>query len=220
MTKFKNYIIAEEPDFTELLDVKDEMITEEISKGVKKIKQKCKPWLNTIKSCKNKALWRGVTSTGGDPVIMKPVRTDRQPLMTGPKDQKKFDTVFDNYWGWKPRATGLFATGDYATAAGFGENTYLIFPVGPFKYLWAEKIDDLWNYRKANYDELRQIVKTEYSDKDICKALSNKSGIEIMIKTKSYIGIYDETLNDFLLKTHNKNLHSLTANFFINEYLY
>ena len=230
MTKFKTYI-NEVFDFDTDTDRSfasselDKMSYNVIMKMIPKISSKCRPFLQAVKSCKNKALWRGVTGSKNI-VIYKTIRTDRKPLMSKVKIQKEWDKLFMETYGWKPRSEGLFVTGDIDMTSGYGDNHYIVFPVGPIQYLWSPTIADLFTYWNEPIERKEEIVKNEYRDKLICNALQD--GAEIMIKSKGYYGIRSSALVNFLKGSGNGRAEGLShynddkqkaGDIFIEDYL-
>ena len=68
----------------------------------------------------------------------KKVRKNRVPLDTPLKVHKFIDRSFKKKFGWKPRSEGLFCFASDEWSAAF-----LVFPIGNFKFVWSNKVDDL-----------------------------------------------------------------------------
>jgi len=185
VTKFEKYIIAEKAsNYPEVALVRGKLI--KFDKFIDDVRASCRPWLSAVKNCPMKTVWRGVD--GDVPFISnKKVRADRRPYSTDPSLHQAFDTRFEEVFGWKPRSSGLFVTGTSATAGMYGDTTYLVFPAGPFKFLWSDKIYDLYT-QGTQWGGLNNLInKNNYKEKDICGAIASDN--EIMIGCKSYYGI-------------------------------
>ena len=143
--KFQNYIINESygEDNTGDSDINNQLVIE----TMELIASQCKPWLSAVKSCKQKIVFRGVSSTTA-PVVNKTVRTDRVPLDSSTSRHDVWDALILKHWGWKARSSGLFVTGEYGVALDYGD-AYLVFPKGRLgKYLWSPKIPDMVQLRR------------------------------------------------------------------------
>lgn len=148
-----------------------------------------------------------------DPIIKAPIRKGRKPRDMAPLRHEIFDRLLDKKFGIKGRSNALFCTGRYKTTLSYGGHgkVYMIFPVGKYKILWSDVIDDLYNSPVADMifsehlsaepysskDEIKQaeqelnkdIIST-YQTGNLMKAI--RSGHEIMLNGKSYIGLdYD-----------------------------
>jgi hypothetical protein len=181
----------------------------------------CLPYLQAVKSCLWPLLYRGVSERKEYFIFDKKVRTNRRPRDMGYEMQKNFDDAFKKLFGWKPRSEGLFVIGDVDVAGGYANTTlYLVFPVGKFRFLWSPEVDDMYDLpgrympdgevftSRTPAEKYPDFVKElDYTDKDLCKAIS--SGSEIMIKCKKYHGIRW----DILIR------NNLTPDQFYKEYL-
>lgn len=155
----------------------------------------CQPWL---KASSGKQVFRGISTK---PENFKGiVRKDRNPMNTPQVIQDIFDDTCKKKFGWKPRSSGLFVSGDVSQARSYGDD-YAIYPIGDFKFLWSPTISDFYidisiissNYEgsrdkvfkeKAFQEEVKAKIIKSYSDKNLKKAI--KSGQEIMIKCNEY----------------------------------
>ena len=158
------------------------------------LQKDCKPY---IKQIKNDLLYRG--SYKSNPGIVKVTpRKDRRPMSIHPKVQEILDNFFNKKFGWKPRSTGVFCTGDFSQAGQYGTAAYSFWPIGPFKFLWHPEVSDLfeslwdiqnsWGYWIDNPQILENFVKG-YSDKNFQKAIQSKH--EIMVSCKKYYLVLD-----------------------------
>ncbi|KFZ25794.1 MAG: hypothetical protein KQ78_01999 [Candidatus Izimaplasma bacterium HR2] len=138
------------------------------------IEKNCKPFLKELK--KNNPtqalLLRGEQQRGK--FITTTPRTDRRPKDTPYEWHVTFDEYFNNEFGWNARSEGLFCTGRYDTASGYGDSVYIIFPIGRYKYIWSENISDLYTkIEDGGYeymgpdDELMDQWQNEYDDEYI-----------------------------------------------------
>ena len=103
------------------------------------------------------------------------------------------DKFFNKKFGWMPRSTGVFYTGDFSVAGQYGNAAYSIWPIGPFKFLWHPRVPDLfealwdiqntWGYWIDHPEILESFVK-DYTDKNFQKAIKSKH--EVMISCKNY----------------------------------
>lgn len=100
------------------------------------IQEHCQPFLN---EAAGNPLYRGLKSKderwGAYHTAF--VRKDRRPLTTGELTSKAFDDWFNERYGYRIRSAGLFVSGQYGEANFYGHPHY-VFPMGDFKYCWAE----------------------------------------------------------------------------------
>jgi len=219
MTKFEQYIIAEKAsNYPEAILVRGKLI--KFDKFIDDVRSSCGPWLSAVKNCPRKTVWRGV-ETDVSFISNKKVRADRKPLNTDISLHQAFDTRFEEVFGWKPRSSGLFVTGNMGSAGMYGDQTYLIFPAGPFKFLWSDKIYDLYAQRSMPGGLGALINKNNYKEKDICGAINSDN--EIMISCKSYYGIKKDVLEMAMTDRREwksiKNKGQKLADEFIKKYL-
>jgi len=193
---------------------------------IETLEKDCKPFIS--KMGKSRILLRGSRRANPDGIIKLSPRSDRKPLSTNPGIQKIIDEVFQSEFGWKPRSTGLFCTTVFNTALFYGQ-TNSIWPIGPFKFLWSQKISDFFSWisdvSPTEYSQLikgsitnltpgeasdpevikkvKEILKKavdQYTDKNLSKALNSNS--EIMIGCKNYYMVSEEFKAD--LQKHFK----------------
>ena len=107
------------------------------------IKKTIKPWLSIIKSYQL-PIFRGIKNNKRV-ITRQKVRINRLPKDTSRTEHDVADKAFQAAFGWKPRSTGLFVTPDPTNAGGYGE-VKLAFPIGKTKYLWSDKIRDLYMF--------------------------------------------------------------------------
>ena len=108
------------------------------------VEKDCKSFLKELK--KNNPtqalLLRGEQQRGK--FVTTTPRTDRRPRNTPYEWHVAFDEYFNDEFGWNARSEGLFCTGRYDTASGYGDSVYIIFPIGRYKYVWSDSISDLY----------------------------------------------------------------------------
>jgi hypothetical protein len=92
----------------------------------------------------------------GPQIFERAVRKDRTPKDTVYKMQIWLDDAFEKKFGWRPRSQGLFATGNFDQAQGYQDNPYIIFPSNNYKFIWSEKIGDIY----------RDLQFVDYEDSD------------------------------------------------------
>lgn len=169
----------------------------------------CKPFLKEIKG--GELLWRG--SDLMKDIKKKIPRTDRRPMDTDEVVHDYLDILFKKHHGWKARSEGVFVDPNRNSTAEYGKPS-LFFPIGDFKYLWNQDVDDLTTelahglgFYKHQTSHLKDISVQENIDK-LVKGYTNKRlkyasnlSIEIMFKCKSYYLVhqmYYDTLLDII----------------------
>ena len=113
-------------------------LTEDEGDAEIKIEKECKPWLTASKGYD---VYRGMWGKKDFDKIK--VRKDRRPLDTPLDVHNELDNIFKKHFGWKARSGGLLATGDRRVAGTYGE-AYKIFPIGRFRFIWSNKVHDLY----------------------------------------------------------------------------
>jgi len=163
------------------------------------IGKKCKPYLSQVQDPFN--LYRGVSGTD-DAIIKKRIRLDnREPLGMAPTMQTMVNKYFNEKFGAPFRFSAL-CTGEEWVAEGFGD-VYAIFPIGDFKFLWANDVEDLnehiWSFEESfgdyvGYSDITQFLNDkDYRTDDINSAIA--SGKEIMLRAAGYYGIHKNYIN-------------------------
>lgn len=188
------------------------------------IRDNCAQWFSESRGymMRGHIAYRGLTYTPKDGDIITP-RNDRRPKDTNIQDQQKMDDGLEKKFGWRPRQEGVFCTGDSKTASLYGD-TYAIFPLDGYKYIWSPKIPDfystyyaasgksnfvnIWNellsmFMKDDFGDeyitnvaIQNIVKT-YKNTDLAKAI--ESGNEIIVKCKGYVVVSIDTIRRLAL---------------------
>ena len=205
-----------------LTETDDDDFTDDVkllNKSIPKIKSQCKPWLNKIKS-NPKGIFRGIRGIKG--IIKIKPRKERKPLDMSKVEHEEIDKAFHAAFGWRPRSTGLFVTPDVKRSRAYGDS-FMVFPIGPVKYLWSKEIRDLYfklgqmrnkwkdTGKEREYDESgpsfgikyapkKQIFDTitsKYHKGMIGKALETRT--EIMIQCKEYWAIPNSVVIQWLI---------------------
>ncbi len=201
--------------YTDLIEASDSLSDEEI-KMAKLIKRDCQPYLRqNAFSLKQLAMYRGLEPgeafTEQYPtVIHKDIRlNDRKVSDTDPLIHDFFNIQFTKLYG-APFRNSMFANGNAGMVFQYGR-VYIVFPIGEFKFLWSDVVDDLyvsisnetWNVfpngvpethklrdslkpEQALYKYLNPIAKSYRTD-DLMSAIASSK--EIMIRGSSYYGI-------------------------------
>ena len=120
-------------------------------------------------------------------------RKDRVSKNTPPEVHHQFDIFFKDTFGWKARSEGAFATRELVHAQGYG-NPWMFFPIGNYKYIYSEDIQDLYDEAEQLWYDVdagriesfnKQMRRMEYTDKNLKK--SDVS--EVMFKTDKYYAV-------------------------------
>lgn len=192
----------------------------ELKNAWEKIQKDCGPVLKELKNA-NDFLYRGMTRQGY--FLKKKVRTNRQPLTTSKKLHQMFDMYFKGKFGWNARSNGLFVTGSSNDAASYGPKTYMIFPIGNFKYIWSPEVGDLFIFASQNKltgyeaEKLPASIRYErtsealddgnYTDKRLAEAINSEN--EIMIKTDTYYAMdifFQPVMEELIFKGKTLNI--------------
>ena len=115
---------------------------------------------------------------------------------------RDIDNVFDEDFGVRPRTQGAFTTGSYADAGTYGK-PYLFFPIGEYKYIWSDRVKDMWiNVRdmpSRNDDERHEEYKEEKTYDLILRATESSKNIyhitKVIYHKKRYQNISKDGLN-------------------------
>ena len=210
MKTFKQFITEEEPQ-----DLEDFLL------------DNCRPLMSELDAdvddLKELALYRGIGHPSGRRVklnvdgeivwgYLQSVRKNRTPLDTHPDVSDILDDYLDHEFGWKPRKTTVFAYGKHGQshARNFG-TVYRIYPMGKFRYIWGEKIDDITadigglfdkyhikkkdngdSYDKEELAEIYELISDEfegrYRNDNLWGAISDAPS-EIMIECDQYLAL-------------------------------
>ena len=119
-----------------------EYINENEGKIIETLQKECKPFLREIRNCTSRYLIRGKKTEISTFRKIKR-RKDRKPMSMAPKYMEFLDNVFEKVFGWRPRTTGVFAEFSKTIKSGYGE-PYFIFPIGKFRYIYSNDVEDLF----------------------------------------------------------------------------
>lgn len=109
---------------------------------IKMLHTDCAEWFNQIKG--DQVCYRGAKPITG--VIEKRIpRKVRKPRDTPMVLHNSLDDEFKKKFGWKARSEGVFATSNMRQARGYGA-PHAFFPIGKFKYIYSDQIEDLSDY--------------------------------------------------------------------------
>lgn len=173
--------------------------------NLKIIKRDCSEIWNAYKKT-GKFLYRGSNNLYHDFQLIKP-RIDRKPKNTRPEIQKYLDNEFQKMYGWKPRTEGVFVTGNIGDANYYGEYLYIIFPLNGFKYLWSEKVVDLFaNMPDFTFDaeEMMAHVNGEYKMVPLSKEETQAMNIDIEDQLKNIVISYSNRNLLKAIKSYNE----------------
>ncbi len=151
MSRLRYYLIEGDPEYWD---------------GLKhNLLSKCKSFIKEIKSA-NRLIYRGSKRN----IDLFKILNSHVDYRT-PKDMDSYMHDELNYWfekkfGWKVR-NGVFVTSKLSDANQYGK-AYIFFPIGEYKYVWSDVINDLYHYRengKLNTSE--ELEDMYYNDDDI-----------------------------------------------------
>jgi len=105
------------------------------------ISQKCQPFIRQVGWDNCFKLYRGVNGKSGWDYIDGRVRLEgRTPNSMDPYLHDNINKYFKDMYG-APFRDSMLCTGDPNHASIFGP-VFMVFPIGDFKFLWNEKVDD------------------------------------------------------------------------------
>jgi len=157
------------------------------------LSKKCMPFVNMFRkeNC-DRLLYRGRKSPIFPWRAMKSNIADRLPKDTPKNIHDMLNVMFQKKFGWKCR-NGVFASSDINMVNDYGD-PYVFVPIGRFKFVWSNKIDDLWStiehseyafFPGEEEGMLRDQYEFEYSE--------GKSG-----KWEGKVWVPDESWEDFI----------------------
>ena len=135
------------------------------------------------------------TFKGGWDIIKHPKH--RKPKDTPLLVHNAMNEAFKKKFGWNVR-DGVFVTGSDALAGTFGR-THVVFPIGEFKFVWSEHIEDVYgdlvepdlgddweeNWHDGEKERFQKyVLEWNWSDKNFAEALRSRN--EIMLSCESY----------------------------------
>jgi hypothetical protein len=148
-------------------------------------------------------LSRGIQDSNIPPMtVIHPSLDSRSPKDTNITIHNYINDYFTKHAGL-PFRNAIFATSDWEVAEVYGE-AYVLFPIGPLKYLWSPQVGDLYDtvsklesskdadpakkYDQQFYQKLDQYLST-YISKNLHAALED--GSEVMIANNCYVVTMD-----------------------------
>jgi hypothetical protein len=166
--------------------------------------ENCRPICETYVKTKG-VLYRGIKKIHNEErsmFMLRSRRKDRKPRNSATELHNLFDDVFNEIFHWKPRSSGIFCTTDYQTATFYGYS-YIVFPVGKFRYIYGENVRDtidlpgqvlkkMGHYNIKNWQdptfvkELKEFVKENFTDKNLEGLLSKASDTEVILDCDEY----------------------------------
>lgn len=132
------------------------------------------------------------------------VRTDRQPRDTTPELHKFIDDRINEKFGIRFRSNSIFCYGNPAFSGAYGE-TFMIFPIGKFDYLWTHAAKDLYMSLIGRdpvdmIEELNYIIDRYQMNKEYEKAVM-LGDREVMVHCNTYYAVhyrlYEYYLNQY-----------------------
>jgi hypothetical protein len=202
--------------FNNYLNEADRISPEQLNILINDIQNLVKP--SFIKACKA-SIRLCVRNTKKSPFIsvnefgkILKTRTDRKPMDMFQDLHDSLDDAFQKKFGWKARSNVVFAS---PVSLGIYGKPYYFFPIGPYKYIWSEKIEDLYDalsddldyiehrlgidfglgehsrytsigeLEKDEYDSIANKLMSFYTDKNLEEALTHNH--EIMFNCKEYM---------------------------------
>lgn len=90
-----------------------------------------------------RALWRGMTLLNTEFVKLQGDRT-RTPSDTSPYMHRLLVDHLNKQFGWPYRHSGVFCSSARSQAYSYGDNLFLVFPIGDYSYVYSPKIQDAY----------------------------------------------------------------------------
>lgn len=90
-----------------------------------------------------RALWRGMTLVNTQFTKLPGNRT-RSPSDTSPLMHRLLMQYFQDHFGYPYRHAGVFCSSARSQAWGYGDNIFLVFPIGDYSYVYSPKIQDAY----------------------------------------------------------------------------
>lgn len=108
---------------------------------------------------------------GSDRITVKPgslpklsVVKNRRPLTTPPPIHRVADEYMQKQFGVPFRSQSIFVTPDSGIAEEYGRGTFLIFPIGVFKYCWSPVVEDFYYVAQRDGIDVLRTVANENPD--------------------------------------------------------
>jgi len=184
---------------------------ESIEEMIELIKRDCQPYLQQNSSALVETpLWRGIgTKENADrgEFRKKTVRLDNRVPKDTPQDiHDELNYSLQKKYG-HPYRNALFVTGSKGQTYDYGD-TFIVFPIGHFEFIWHKDIRDLWDTIATTYgidprdskipnetmDKISYfMLKADYKTTDLEAAIKRRG--EIMMWTKSYYAVNNRIFN-------------------------
>jgi hypothetical protein len=138
---------------------------------IKKIIEKeCKPFLELMVEKNLKPLLRGAHKIDPEKAVITGLYKKKSRINRKPKDmptdiQELFDNFFIDKFGWPARSSGVFTTFSDKITYGYGNEDFIVLPIGEFNYIWNPNIEDLFTYIEDYnylYEPDDEILEEEY----------------------------------------------------------
>lgn len=91
-----------------------------------------------------RALWRGTTLVNTQFAKL-PGNITRNPSDTSPEMHRLLVQHFDDHFGYPYRHAGVFCSSARSQAFGYGDNLFLVFPIGDYSYVYSPDIQDAYH---------------------------------------------------------------------------
>lgn len=133
-----------------------EFFLKEDNPQVQIIKENCQQFLSEVRE----PLWHG---TNGSLPFENKLRVRSAPKNMPLVLHQAIDQAFNSIFGFKARTHALFCTGDKSQANSYGK-PYAIFPKDGFKFVWSDKVKDLYlkfvetSISSASNDALKHLL--------------------------------------------------------------
>lgn len=137
------------------------------------------------------------------PIFMKTTHAERRPRDSSLEKHKMVDSYFEKRFNFKARSNNVVFAFSYSDEAKdeIAESEYgapwIIFPIGPIKYVWSEDVVDLWPHIDTplvdSFTEeqwFEHLDRMQYRDQDLDKAMFMKR--EIMIQCEKYLVVNEK----------------------------
>lgn len=172
------------------------------------IRKQCQPYLRAVKgNFGHRAMYRGMEGVSNFRLYRTlPLRSNRNPVSSSIQLHDILDSTIETLAGFKARSNSLFVTGNILNAQEYGE-TFLIFPIGDFKFVWSPLIADA--YSSLDYfptfmrDTTLAGIFAQYLFENDYLPDNSVQGARIWILTISKDEYYD-ILEDFMSKNIDK----------------
>ena len=137
MITFKQFLLNEQMENIKSVD-----------EAVERILVDCRPFLsesgfkpNELFELTRNALWRGMDHIEGS-FVKFPGMRKRKPMSSAPRLHALLNRHLEKRFGLKYRSFGLFVSNNWTQAYEYGTGLFLIFPIGDFKYVYSDVIND------------------------------------------------------------------------------